>query len=237
MESLDFFVTIMRRTSNRPHRQRGLSLLYAMLALAALALASIGLMRAISTSSMVAGNLSFQQEATLAADQAVRQAIAALTARLSTGSGVLDNNQLDIGYYASTDELLDVTGSQLTASNRKLINWSASYCGEQVSGSYASCAFTPITLGNKINGNTASYIIFRLCASTGSATDKAGTGEYSLNCARSLRESNVSATNEIRDYSTGSGTSANFVSPYYRIVVRVSGARNTTSYTETIVHF
>lgn len=237
MESLDFFVPIMRRTSNRPHRQTGLSLLYAMLAVAALALATIGLMRAIGTSSMVAGNLSFQQEATLAADQAVRQAISALTARLSTGSGVLDKDQLDIGYYASTDELVDVTGSQLTASNRKLIRWTDSYCGEQVSGSYASCTFSPVTLGSKINGNTASYVIFRLCDADGSSTDKAVTGEYLLNCARSLRESSVSATNEIRDYSTGSGTSANFVSPYYRIVVRVSGARNTTSYTETIIHF
>lgn len=231
MESLDFFVLVVKRKANLPRRQHGLSLLYAMLALAALALASIGLMRAIGTSSMVAGNLSFQQEATLAADQAVRQAIAALTARLSTGSGALDDNQLDIGYYASTDELVDVTGSQLTASNRKLIRWSDSYCGEQVSGSFASCTFSPVTLGSKINGNTASYVIFRLCDAAGSSTDSG------LNCARSLRESSVSATNEIRDYSTGSGTSANFVSPYYRIVVRVSGARNTTSYTETIVHF
>lgn len=214
---------------NFESRQRGLSLLYAMLALAALGLASIALMRAVSISSMVAGNLSFQQEATAASDQAVRQAIGMLYAKISTNQSGLDNNLVDIGYYASTDELVDVTGSQLSAASRKLVRWSANYCGEQVSGSFASCNLAPYHITSEINGNSASFIIFRLCSATGP--------EAGGNCARPLKASAVSSTNEALDYAGGRGVSSSVVSPYYRIVVRVSGARNTTSYTETIVHF
>lgn len=212
-------------------RQRGLSLLYAMLALAALAIASIGLMRSVSMSSTVAGNLSFQQEATAAADQATRQVIATLYSKVSGNSSGLDSDLADIGYYASTDELVDVTGSQLTANARKLVKWTDTYCGEQVSGSYASCALQPVTLAGKINGNTASYVAFRLCNAAGSSLST------SINCARPLKASTTSGTNEVRDYSAGTGVSKSTVLPYVRIVVRVSGARNTTSYTETIVHF
>lgn len=212
-------------------RQRGLSLLYAMLALAALGLASIALMRAVSTSSMVSGNLSFQQDATVASDQAVRQAIGMLYAKISVNQSGLDNDLAAIGYYASTDELVDVTGSQLSIATRKLVRWSGSYCGEQISGSYASCDLVPYSIPAEINGNRASFVIFRLCNATGDSTAVA------INCARPLSASVVSATNEARDYAGGRGASSSVVSPYYRIVVRVSGARNTTSYTETIVHF
>lgn len=228
-------------------RQRGLSLLYAMLALAALAIASIGLMRSVSMSSTVAGNLSFQQEATAAADQATRQVIALLYSKISANSGGLDDDLPDIGYYRSTDELLDVTGSQLPEkATRKLVKWTASYCSEQISGSYADCSLQPVTLSGKINGNTASYIAFRLCdppasGETGSSTVRVtpedSTSPFKLNCVRPLKASTTSGTNEVRDYSGGAGVSKSTVLPYVRIVVRVAGARNTTSYTETIVHF
>lgn len=215
-----------------PDRQRGLSLIYALLALAALSVASVALMRAINTGSLVAGNLSFQQEATAAADQAVRQAVSSLNGKISALSTNLDADIPGIGYYASTNDLLDVTGAQSSAATRTLVKWTDTYCSEQVSGSYASCVFTPVKLAAAINGNSASYIVFRLCDSAGDPTTVA-----TINCARPLSSSATSSTNESRDYSGGSGTSSGVVSPYYRIVVRVSGARNTVSYTETIMHF
>ncbi len=212
-------------------RQRGLSLIYAMLALAVLALATVALIRSVSTGAVVAGNLAFQQEATVAADQAVRQAIAALGARLAAASTGLDADGVITGYYASTDDLVDVTGSQLSLNTRKLVRWDANYCGAQQSGTYASCAFVPGTV-SAINGNAASYVVFRLCDRVGDPV-----ADTSINCARPLAASATSGTNEGRDYTGGSGTWTSVVTPYYRIVVRVTGARNTTSYTETIVHF
>ena len=212
-------------------RQRGLSLIYAMLALAALALATVALIRSVSMGAMVAGNLAFQQEATVAADQAVRQAVGQLTSKVAGSSTALDADGAFTGFYASTDDLVDVTGTQLNIATRKLVNWDAAYCGAQASGSYASCAFVPATVA-AINGNAASYVVFRLC-------DKVGdpVGDKTIRCARPLAASNTSGTNEARDYVGGAGTTLVESAPYYRIVVRVSGARNTTSYTETIVHF
>jgi Tfp pilus assembly protein PilX len=212
-------------------RQRGLSLIYAMLALAVLALATVALIRSVSTGAVVAGNLGFQQEATAAADQAVRQAVASLGARLAAASTGLDADGVITGYYASSDDLVDVTGSQSSLNTRKLVRWDANYCAAQASGTYASCAFVPAAV-SAINKNAASYIVFRLCDRTGDPV-----ADTTINCARPLAASATSGTNEGRDYTGGSGTSTSVVTPYYRIVVRVTGARNTTSYTETIVHF
>lgn len=212
-------------------RQRGLSLIYAMLALAVLALATVALIRSVSTGAIVAGNLGFQQEATAAADQAVRQAVASLGARLTAASTGLDADGVITGYYASTDDLVNVTGSQSSLTTRKLVRWDANYCAAQPSGTYSSCAFVPATV-SAINSNQASYIVFRLCDRTGDPV-----ADTTINCARPLAASATSGTNEGRDYTGGSGTSTVAVTPYYRIIVRVTGARNTTSYTETIVHF
>jgi type IV pilus assembly protein PilX len=211
------------------HRQRGLSLLFALLSLAVLTLASIALIRSVSMGAMLAGNLGFQQEATAAADVAVRQALAVLSAKLTASSTSLGASQPSLGYYAYSDDLIDVTGSQLSVATRKLVKWDSYFCATQ--SGYASCAFTPVSVSS-INGNTPGYVVFRMCDREGDPVS-----DTTINCARPLSSSSSSSTNEVRDYNSGAGTSASIVSPYYRIVVRVVGARNTTSYTETIVHF
>lgn len=216
-------------TGTPASRQRGLSLLYALLALAALALGTITLVKSSQTGAMLIGNLGFQQEATAASDIVVQQAISMLNAQLSASSTSLSSAKASLGYYATHDDLIDVTGGQLSSASRKLVKWDGDYCGTQLG--YASCAFTPVAMSS-VNGNTPSYVIFRLCDREGDPVS-----DTTINCARPLSTSSVSGTNEVRDYSTGAGTSASVASPYYRIIVRVVGARNTTSYTETIVHF
>lgn len=212
-----------------PVHQRGLSLLFAMLALVALSLGTIALVRSANTGAMLVGNLGFQQEATAAADSAVQQAISVLNAQLSASSNSLGSDQQSIGYYATHDDLIDVTGGQLSSSSRELVRWDDDYCDTQQN--FASCAFTPVAMSS-INGNTPSYVIFRMCDREGDPT-----ADSTINCARPLTTSTASGTNEVRDYNAGAGTSSSVATPYYRIVVRVVGARNTNSYTETIVHF
>lgn len=215
-------------------RQQGLALLYALLALIALALASITLVRSASTGSMLIGNLGFQQEATAASDAAAQAALTLLNAQLSSSSTSLNKSSATLGYYAYSDDLIDVTGNQLASTSRKLIAWDSDFCSSQ--SGYASCSFQPVTLtsvnNTSLNGNVASYVVFRLCDREGDPTS-----DTTINCARPLAGSSVSSVNEARDYSTGAGTTASEVSPYYRIVVRVVGARHSTSYVETIAHF
>lgn len=210
--------------------QRGLSLIYALLSLAALTLATVAMMRAVSTGALVAGNLSFQEDATATADQATRLAMASIHTVLLANAHGLDGDIPGSGYYASTNPLLDVTGNQQTVNTRMLVNWGDA-CAEETSGSYASCTYSSFNLATRINGNQARYIVFRLCDAAGAVT------VATSNCAYPLTASSASTTNEGRNYNTGKGAAATASTPYYRIVVRVAGARNTVSYTESIVHF
>ncbi|MEO8022838.1 pilus assembly protein PilX [Polaromonas sp.] len=212
----------------RAGAQAGASLLFALLALVAMSLAAIGLIRSVNTGTLVIGNLGFKQEATRASDQATMAAIA----WLRSNPLIQDNNgTAGTGYYASTTDLIDVTGRQLTANTRALVNWGAGGCASATSGTFASCAFVPGSAGT-INGNTAEYIIFRLCSAAGDPTL-----DLTIACVAPVSASSGSSTKKgevnYADYARFSGAGG----PYYRIVVKVSGARDTTSFTETIVHF
>ena len=226
----------MSANASSPARQRGLSLLYALLALAALALAAVALVRSVSTGSTVAGNLAFKQEAAVAADQVVRKVVKLLDDKLTASAAGLNADGAITGYYASSDELIDATGSQLAVNTRKLINWGDA-CVMQKSRTYASCAFSPAAItalqdaSNKdIAGLSAKYVVFRMC-------EAGTTDQTTANCARPLASSTSSGTNETTDYRGGPGTTTTTNTPYYRIIVRVAGPRNTSSFTETIVHF
>jgi Tfp pilus assembly protein PilV len=217
--------------------QRGVSLLFALLALVALSLATLALVRSVDTSSLLLGNIGFKKDATAAADQAARQAITWLTVNNAT----LNTDVTASGYYASTQELaadgvtvkppVDVTGQQLAGTaNRQLVDWDANTCQSAASGSYNGCSLLTADAGT-INGNKARYVVFRLCSKPGDFTT-----DTSISCAQRATSTDSCGSKGALSYSEsplGCATS----STYYRIVVRVLGARNTASYTETIVHF
>ncbi|WP_411884489.1 pilus assembly protein PilX [Polaromonas sp. YR568] len=208
--------------------QKGASLLFALLALVALSLAAIGLVRSVNTGTLVLGNLGFKQDATRSADQATAAAVAWLRNNplIQNADGTAGS-----GYYASTSAVLDVTGRQLTAANRALVNWGAGNCSTAATGTYASCALVPGSAGT-VNGNPAEYIIFRLCSAAGDPSI-----DTSIICSSPSVSSSASASKKgelnYSEYARFTGAGG----PFYRIVVKVSGARGTTSFTETIVHF
>jgi len=222
----------------RAFRQRGASLLFALLTLVAMLLATLALVRSVDTSTMLLGNLGFKQDATAAADQATRTAIAWLT----TNNASLNTNAAANGYYASTQEFasdgttaqppVDATGGQLTGiTYRQLVDWDANSCRSATSGTYTGCTITTGSAGT-INGNTARYVIFRLCNKVGDyITDS------TINCAKPLSATGNTAAKRGELNYADSARFAGATGPYYRVVVRVSGARNTSSFTETIVHF
>ena len=216
--------------------QRGMTLLFALLTLVLLTLASLALVRAVDVSTLLIGNLGFKQDATSSADQATRQAIE----WLNTNTAALNSDVTDSGYYASTKEFdstgitrqppLDVTGSQVSNDNRQLIRWNRQDCSYASNGSFASCALAA-SEEIQIQNNTARYIIFRQCNKAGDISVN-----NTIHCARPLTagggQSPVRGDLNYADFIRFSSSN----SPYYRIIVRVEGARNTTSFTETIVH-
>jgi Tfp pilus assembly protein PilX len=226
---------IRRRMPHRRGAQRGVSLIFALITLVALMLATLALIRSVDTSALLMGNLGFKQDATSSADQATRKAIDWLTLK----SASLNLDVAASGYYASTLELdadgttvlppVDVTGRQFASTDpRQLVDWDGDGCKYMSGG---TCGVLSASAGT-INGNTARYVVFRLCSKPGDyALDK------TISCAKPIASSGNTAGKRGELNYTDPARFAGGSGPYYRIVVRVQGARNTASFTETIVHF
>jgi len=188
--------------------QRGNVLLIALILLVALSLAGIALIRSVSTSNMIAGNLAFQQAATHSADLGIENAVAFLEANSAGTSTVLHSSVLSGGGTRYVALRQDPAAGQ---------SWEAFWNGT-LSGSGAVN-----TLATDAAGNTVSYVIHRLCNGT-------GVPAYP-GCSSSPTDA-TSVGN-----SQGAGVIA-LASPrqvYYRITARVAGPRNTLSYVQVIV--
>jgi type IV pilus assembly protein PilX len=221
---------VRRHTTGHPVHlgQHGLSLIFALLALVALSLAGVALVRSVGTGTLVLGNLGFKQSATASAETATQSAIATL-------QGLSDRtvNVAASGYYASVDNnLLDATGQQLTsgsnAANRLLVAWESN-CS-YVSSNRSHCNFQPVTYASDSTAGTSTqYVVFRMCHNSGAIDTQTCAMPTMSTADCAIKRGKV----DYADYARFGCTA----SPYYRVIVRVVGERNTVSFTETIVHF
>lgn len=206
-------------------RQSGASLVFALITLVALALAATALVRSVDTGAIVLGNLGSRQATTAAADKATQRAII----WLSTAAD-LTQDSAAAGYFATSLDGYDLTGFQGSDPARGLVNWEVDgTCAYATSG---NCVGTttpspPITIDAS---TTARYLITRLCKTTG---DYSAAGQVCASPPK-LKERANERRGQV-NYSQQSQTMSSPV-PYYRIVVRVVGPRNATSFTETIVN-
>jgi type IV pilus assembly protein PilX len=210
--------------------QRGISLLFALLALAAMMLAAVALVRSVDSGALVLGNLGFKQDATSASDSAAELARAAL---LNSGLD-LTVDQPSIGYYATSQDNLDPTGRVTSATNQlAVVNWGDSdscACLSTSPATCASCSRLP-SAEQPLNGGRvrARWLITRLCPATG-AVSAANA------CAKpaSMALSQAAARGEIRIGAEARPTETT-TTPFYRIIVRTVGGRGAVSFTETIL--
>lgn len=203
-------------------RQKGVVLFIALIVLVAMTIAGIALVRSVDTGNMVAGNLAFKQGATLAGDGGTEAAINWLTPL--NGTPTLYTNNIENGYYATSQGALDPTNTHSSATT-PAVDWNDNNC----SGLSFSVCVKPapaITIGD----NSVSYIINRLCE---------------------IEEDPNSVDNTCVTYQSSDSTSPKrgelkygddkrfepLPGPYYRIVSRVQGPRNTVSFVETMIHF
>lgn len=221
-------------------RQRGVSLIFALITLVSLLLASIALVRSVSSGSQVLGNIAFQQDTIAAADLATAQATAFISAAstdLTASSSAANSGAASArsGFYANAQDTLDVTGQQSTLATRQLVDWDLDGCLYATLGTYATCNIIPHDVdmsGASSSSTTARYVILRLCAGDGALS--------STTCAKSSSASTTEGGSNRGECSAENNGCVNIGSntvAYYRIVVRVLGARGTTSFTETIVQF
>jgi len=209
-------------------RQRGLALIFALLGLVALSIAAVALVRSVDTGTLVLGNIGFKQDATVQADRATQVAIDWLN---NASKATLEANQANAGYLASSTPELDPLGVRTDVANRVIIDWDFDQT------SLASCAAVPGTPASRcvppiaVTGNTAvRYLITRLCATTG---DKSAAGNHCASPVSSV--AGDAADKGGLDYAKPIPLTAESGGLLYRIIVRSRGARDTTTFTETIV--
>lgn len=206
-----------------PGQQSGVVLFIALIVLVAMTLAGIALVRSVDTGNVVAGNLAFKQGATLACDAGTETAATWLQA--VAGSASSYNDQPAAGYYATSQDTLDMTGSS-NDPNRALVDWDFNSC----SGATATACITPAPAISAGAGNTVTFIIHRLCQSPGDPNNTANS------CANYKSTSSTSPKKGELKY----GDDKRFEplpKEYYRITSRTVGPRNTVSFVETIIHF
>lgn len=209
--------------------QRGVSLLFALLALAAISLAAVALVRSVDSGSLLIGNLSFKQDATAAADRATEEARAWLMA----GGRDLTVDDPSEGYYATSQDGLDPTGRLTSAGNRMaVINWGDSdSCACVAAGTCLNCTRTPSPERPYNNDSVrARFLITRLCPSTGAVTSANACAQPAATAL-----SQGKGRGEVR-VGTETRPSETSQAPYYRIIVRTVSGRNTVSFTETVLY-
>lgn len=207
-------------------RQSGVVLVVALVALVTMTLAALGLIRSMDTGLTIAGNAAFKEATTAASDVSVDAATAWLQANSAAAATL--HASAAAGYYASWMLGCDLTGNRTPANKSDDVDWAGS------GGS--SCGAKGVPATGMPSGYSASYIVTRMCACDGAPGALCPNGSYNV-CAgaRANRGFHDTADYVNRGLAAEEVSRVATGSPYYRIVTRVEGPRNTTSFVETVV--
>jgi Tfp pilus assembly protein PilX len=206
-------------------KQRGIVLFFALIALLALSLAAVALIRTVDTSTIIAGNLAFKQSATSSGDAGMENAVAWLASIQAANNSVnvlnnanhpFNQDSLANGYYSSVHDdsndpaYLDLFAASTWGTNNSVL------VGDDPD---------PIT------GNTTRYIIQRMCRTGGQAIQSAG-------CLFSgaLLDNNGQQIKLPQEICKGAGCPVAGQTPMVRITSRVTGPKNTVSYVQAFVY-
>lgn len=201
--------------ARRLSAQRGVILFVALIVLVAMSLAGIALMRSVDANVLIAGNLAFRQSATMAGDWGVEAARAWLEANKAGTTleadqpGVSNGN----GYWANWQSDADLYGGTSTTTDD--YNWD-----------------NAVTVGTDAGGNEVRYVIHRLCKQAGSTT----SGGNACVKASSGGGSGAASTGTKGAVNYGAAALPGVSSTYYRVTVRVTGPRNTTSFVQAVLN-
>lgn len=199
-------------------KQHGVVLFLALIALVAMSLAAVALIRSVDTSTLIAGNLAFRQAATTSADSGIEAAIVTLTT-MRDSNGVKnaltdDSHTFNItnlatrpGYHSNADPSLNLTAAA---------TWNN---------------VNNILVGTDATGNTVQYIIQRMCRVANVAIKDA-------DClfSTAIEDSSGQEIPLSEDICSGSGCPVAGQTPQIRVTSRVTGPKNTVSYVQAFVY-
>jgi Tfp pilus assembly protein PilX len=204
----------------RTMKQRGVALFFALVCLIAIMLAAVVLVRSVDTSTLISGNLAFQQSATASGDAGTEAAMAWLTTveTANTAKNVLTDpshafnvDNAVRGYYASINP-----AKSLTASSGTRFLWDDT---------------DSVVLATDSSGNTTRYVIQRMCRTSGVAIKDA-------NCLFSgaIQDTNGQNIPLPQEICKGAGCPVAGQTPQIRITSRTTGPKNTLSYVQAFVY-
>ena len=191
--------------ASMPSRNAGAVLFISLIVLVAMTLAGIAIMRSVSTTNLIAGNLAFKQMTIQASDNGVEQAFQWLLANRAT----LVNTNPALGYSSSRP-------------------------GIEPDWIIAATWINAINLPIDAAGNTVSFLVHRMCTQPDTAYNGSNAG-VANDCALSLSPNIPPPPAEGDSFQTGAPTFLQDPMVYYRITVRTTGLRNTISIVQAMV--
>lgn len=207
-------------------RQRGVVLFFTLIALLAMSLAVVALIRSVDTNAMIAGNLAFRQAATSSGDAGIEAAVGWLrNTELANSANVLNDPAhpfnhtggfagfVNPGYYSN----LDTTMSLTDPIQPLHISWTDA---------------DSVSLGtDSTTGNSVRYIIQRMCRDANQAIQN--TRCLFGNTSEDPNPQNIPYPDNV---CKGDGCPKQGETPLLRITSRTEGPRNSVSYVQTIVY-
>lgn len=189
-----------------PRHQRGVVLVFALIALLALMLAGIAIVRSVDTGNLISGNMAFRQAALQSSDIGVEAAFIALPTIVATSKDANIANT----YYALR-QTVDGSGVPTT------VNWANVSCRNNAND-VVTCSSQEYQV---------KYIIDRMCdQQTNNSTTVTDIQGYCFADISSGKGGSKGAFNAVF-------SSADAV--YYRVTVQVTGPRNTVAYVQALI--
>lgn len=194
-----------------PAKQAGVVLFIALIALIVMSLAAVALIRSVDTNTLIAGNLGFKQAALVSSDSGVETALTWLSDQTTSDQASLNGDLNGQGYYATS------------ASNAKTL---ADSSKAQLAKGSKTADLNTMTAGVDSSGNTIKYIIQRMCKNIGAAD--------TTHCLYGPpgEDENSKSHCDLSNPCLGEPTGALL----YRITTKVTGPKNTVSYSQAFVY-
>jgi len=209
-------------------QQRGISLIVVLIGLIIISFAAVALLRSTDTATLVAGNLTLKKAA-LASGDAGTEVAAKWLADNATGAILFSDGTAD-GYYATTRDACDLTGSRTPNQPDDDVDWAGS-------GLHANCnmaGFKPAAApAGQESGYTVRYIINRMCNAEGDPTSPLSFANTAMICSGADTAAGGDSTQGGLNY--GDPKFSGAAKTYYRITTQVSGPRDTVRYVQAFV--
>lgn len=231
------------------HKQDGVVLLIALIAVVLLLVAGLATLRSVDTTTMVTGNLAFREGSVQASDRGIEVARGTLMSATSTGSffysnalyGAIVENPVGSGTFVASN----IPGQTCSGTGMQgyFPVWDDSFIAiPGANGAFSSkvsrCnSTTPVSWGSDSiavsgapTGYSVNYIVHRMCEHAGDYADP------TTNCFVVNTQAVTGNSQAGGGYGDPISTATSSAAPYYRVTVRVVGPRNSVAYVQALVY-